>query len=470
MKQSLSFIFILLALSCIGQNWNLVNENQVLNYKTASDQFVATTVWVDSSSTLGTEQTLFLNRIVLPCDTCNNSSYLQEYLRNQAHFLGKEIHVSGDKYVVNGANEVVLFPRKSLNESWLYDTLNNITAEIILKEERMIFNVMDSVMVIQLSNLEIIEVSKTYGLLKFPDNGQGEEINLVGIDNLDLGETVPGFEEFYDFDIGDVFYYQTRYEDFQSQNFENSEYRKEIIGKQIVGDTMIYEVQITGASFVYGIYHDPSYFSYTKFETYVNDGSTFANTYHQDLLEYQTVPVWNVCQFHYDSEGVFTKTIAEGNPGYDRSSFRIDTTTELLSFTSGTMYFNEEFKVGLGKTIYDEFWFEYGTKENLIGYIKGTDTVGMVQPLYYYTSNREIYRNNSELLVYPNPSPNYLYWEWPAQKHQETQVIIYDIAGRELIRKRTIDNRIDISSLNKGMYVLTIIIDDQLVSKRIVKE
>lgn len=77
-------------------------------------------------------------------------------------------------------------------------------------------------------------------------------------------------------------------------------------------------------------------------------------------------------------------------------------------------------------------------------------------------------RKDISVSVYPNPSIDYLFIN---SQSNITEIIIYDIAGA-LIRKESIsnDNKIDISDLNPGVYLLKYAIDGKEMINKIVKK
>ena len=55
-----------------------------------------------------------------------------------------------------------------------------------------------------------------------------------------------------------------------------------------------------------------------------------------------------------------------------------------------------------------------------------------------------------QLAIYPNPTTGVIYFE-----QQLTDVVVYDVAGRQVYAQAAVAQSIDLSSLNVGTYVLT---------------
>jgi len=153
-----------------------------------------------------------------------------------------------------------------LSDTWLFDTANNISAEITNKSYSGVFqSVYDSVKNITLSNNQEIRISKNFGIIEFPDlHGDNASSVLAGIE----GDTVAGaslykFKDDFNFNIGDVFqYYRVHWwVDWNDVNFKESFIKYKIISKKISGDTLEYGIS--------GIIKEDDYTGYRYEDTLV---------------------------------------------------------------------------------------------------------------------------------------------------------------------------------------------------------
>lgn len=71
--------------------------------------------------------------------------------------------------------------------------------------------------------------------------------------------------------------------------------------------------------------------------------------------------------------------------------------------------------------------------------------------------------------VFPNPVNNYLNFTQPKNSKIES-IIIFDINGREIIKKTTNKNALQVNQLNKGLYVLRVKTDKESFSMKFIKE
>ena len=74
-------------------------------------------------------------------------------------------------------------------------------------------------------------------------------------------------------------------------------------------------------------------------------------------------------------------------------------------------------------------------------------------------------QNQLDISIYPNPSSDMVYIEG---NYTQLKVVVYDILGKQLI-KESITNHIDISQLDKGVYILQLSDGVKLTTQRILK-
>ena len=74
-------------------------------------------------------------------------------------------------------------------------------------------------------------------------------------------------------------------------------------------------------------------------------------------------------------------------------------------------------------------------------------------------------QNQLDISIYPNPTSDIVYIEG---NYTQLKVVVYDILGKQLI-KESITNHIDISQLEKGVYILQLSDGVKLTTQRILK-
>ena len=75
-------------------------------------------------------------------------------------------------------------------------------------------------------------------------------------------------------------------------------------------------------------------------------------------------------------------------------------------------------------------------------------------------------QNQSDISIYPNPTSDMVYIDG---NYFQLKVVVYDILGKQVINK-SITNSIDISQLEKGVYILQLSDGVKLTTKRIIKK
>ena len=77
--------------------------------------------------------------------------------------------------------------------------------------------------------------------------------------------------------------------------------------------------------------------------------------------------------------------------------------------------------------------------------------------------------NLENITIYPNPVSNYLYIDF--DKSKKLFYTIYDISGKLIFDKKIITQNIDVSTLDKGIYILEIKDEEgNSIRKKVIKE
>lgn len=73
---------------------------------------------------------------------------------------------------------------------------------------------------------------------------------------------------------------------------------------------------------------------------------------------------------------------------------------------------------------------------------------------------------NNEIVLFPNPVKNTLY----ISESINVDYIIYDVQGRVVYQSQNVSNAIDVSFLNEGIYLIKIVNEGKITTKKFVKE
>ncbi len=165
MKKLFLFLSLLVAFSLYSQNWAPINTTEKFCYSTDGDnEIVNNVLWVDSTKQMGDHEIYHFNKIVAPCDTCSDNSYM---LMNQPQFLLDKVKIyeNGEWIFESYNQQFTLLPYANLNEVWLFDEENNITAEVVSEISIEVIGEQDSVKIISLSAGDGFALTKNHGIL-----------------------------------------------------------------------------------------------------------------------------------------------------------------------------------------------------------------------------------------------------------------------------------------------------------------
>lgn len=509
-------VFVLLSFTAFSQNWTPIAVDDEYHYELVGSTAmydsvsfngktlrynspVNASVWIDSTQTNAGQTVYHLNKIVKPCDTCPAGSPL--YLRNQQQFLQQRIIAdNAGKYIFDGDEKWTVFSQASIGANWLFDTLNTITAEVIAIEENQIFGNTDSLKTILLSNNDTLVLSKEHGLIRFPQLQNNTYHNLTGIQTRELGLSIPGFQEIYDFDINDVLQYYYYFEGVQGGYTGRAKIY--IQGKQVSADSVRYDIRrILNHSIIqYGTTYPPVVtdvqFSYTFYKGDVAD--KYPGQLFEDDMMCQWDERWGYEQSsctrfgfgldnryftteygqNEDNEWVkFMSTTVFTNNNNISEFIGDDANPDLLSPNScfNSYIYQRIWEEGLGETSFTFSCFEgYGIRE-LSGYIIDGDTTGIITPdSVLILSNEDVaLRTADDIAIYPNPATDYISFKINAiQAIPELDLTVYDTMGKALKTERyaaATSGNIQVSDLPPGMYLLSFKMEGQVFTRKFVK-
>ena len=454
MKNLILLLSVFLGTIATAQNWSLVMPNDTLVYeKQDNHQFF--TVWVDSTQVNGTNTTYFMNRIspgevignapdsvicVLSYPPFFNTKY-KELTKPQ--FYGASISKTGDTIQVNfPSNNFILFPNATVGSKWVSDSSVMDTMEVISVNSVFlsIFQTQDSIKVFKYKG-QTFTLSKNHGLLSFIDLWvpNGFTYNLVGVQNLGLGDIIPLYNDFSNFNVGDLFVRLT--EDQDAEGNDKRVYKHEITSKYVVNDTIIYQYlnikNNTTGTLKYWEERNPILNAFPNTIAYCRP--FYFNGPYNSPSSYTSVYVFR------NNAGDIQKQTFWPND-YHLLGY-CDTANFLIEFLASSHY--AIYQKGL-EPILEGYNHEYSSYRNtLIGYI--VDGV----PHGDTTSVAEI--DYSQLIhFYPNPTNDFL--NITTEKINGISVLeMYDLRGR-LITTKTFESDLilDVSQRSNGVYFVVI--------------
>ncbi|MDQ3112083.1 MAG: hypothetical protein M3R17_19540, partial [Bacteroidota bacterium] len=311
MKKTLLFLF-LFPFFLAAQSWSPLNSSEAFNFRLDNDPVLTSTLRADSYTAISGDTVFNYNTIV--CDSCltivggPNACDSCYGLTTKEQFLGKQLikNANGWCNFRNPGSQVIDLNAIVL-QSWLFDTIANITAVVVANGMATVLGLPDSVKTLLLSSGDTVMFSKNYGIVQWPNGyGQSSYYRLKGIHGRDIGELVPRMKDYFDFNVGDMFEYQGHATNGFSPVDQDFIRKYTITSKTISGDSLIYTVSgiyysedyylnipLPGSYYVY--VHQP----YTATYTYVDSTNHFGNYFNNMLLDsgdrMDATPGWGDC-------------------------------------------------------------------------------------------------------------------------------------------------------------------------------
>lgn len=424
MKRPLLFLLFCFPFSVAAQNWQCVSSVRDVFF-TVPYSNALRAIHIDSTYTSGSDS-VFCNYRCVP-DGQDDQQYC--FHADDTSWLGVRaiVESDGDHLFFNRANDTILIQANaSQGTSWKlheWDSGNYISADIDSVNYQSVLGVMDSVKTILLNakdslnnpmthalNGKYFRISKNHGILtafhflNFPD--ESEELNIVGIDNSNLGIQNLTVSEIFNIDTGDVFQYSdfTRWgtTSYIQKYIENRVLNKTLSAN---GDTLTYVLD--------NMYHhyqfintgsDTSYFIHdtiTYVVSLINESSLneFPKQVHVADTSWQVV---------YGFTDQIVDTFYNGRRVKERSDFYQDQTYCIAYPTGNCIFPRNSYAHGLGLvSIYDMGIPGWPCHDyHLIYFRKGTETWGT--PLNWSVILNSESLDNREFVVFPNPAKDIL--------------------------------------------------------------
>ncbi len=506
--------FVIAFCSLTAQNWNVFNYVYRYNYIYNNNALITNVLFIDSAKINGIDTIYHMNRIGIECSggcpTLTTSITGTVLVVNIPQFLQRKIiKYTNGLVMLKDTAKLILKPNCTLNETWLFDSVNIKNAQCIGINNQTTFSVTDSVKTILIDGIDTLKLSKNFGIIQFPDlYNKNKYYKLVGIENKSTydqtalyGLKVPNDWDFYNFAVGDKFCYQN-FQKLGSPNSINDKYNNrsvEIIAKTVIPNTgysytAIIKEDIKTA-YAHNYFDPPIYnFSLTSNTTTLSYNTSTASlsnimypsqvirtiTYF-DISHGQGIypACSNLVKFGKDNFGKFYKydggnCQAYANPILPNNSITPNSYTNFYpSFPPPYIQPNYSFFVGsvfgegLGMitSIYN---VRYEYYECLTCAVKnGSLYLGEE----FFVGTKENNKNGNTLSVYPNPVTRELFID--AKTNSIFKIELFNNLGQLILTNNTKEQiiKINLEGFTNGIYFLkTYSESGSYEIKKIVKE
>jgi hypothetical protein len=472
MKKIFLFIALLtLALFASAQNWRPIHPGEKVNY-TIDGSTLYATVWVDSTSSSGSDSIYYFNRIMKKIDSIN-PGYNYYHINVPNILLEKAFICPDGSYKLKHENlYYYIKPFDTLGASWLFDSLNNVTCQISGIVNASVLGEMDSVKYLKLSTGDSVIISMNHGIVRLPVyDSPGDFIKIYGIDQRNLGFVNPYFRDFFDFTVGDVFEYHTTITDHLYWDHIIEKFT--IASKTDTNGLFTYVFNVIRRDIFYNGYNSPYTDTSYSFQPITK---TYQNSTHPVVDK-------NIGQNLYD----VTYSYKPVNMGYNAIFSCISKFYPMDNFTFSyldstivqTYYYQyntittETFGEGFGRIYYNEYQSHgngYAHEHEIIlaGAWRNGILYGSLTPDGVVAGINKNVKEDLGISLFPNPATNQLSIQAPLN----SQIEIFNIEGQCMKSFIAIDTHttIDISAFARGMYFAKVKTENGTVVKKFVKQ
>ena len=459
-----------------AQSWEAITFNETFHYRLDTSDVIVTSLKMDSSRIENGIYVWYLNRQVKEIIPG------QRWLKNGERFLQKKMLRLGNGVLnFRDPGNFTLYTLNPVGSSWLFDSVNTITAQIISANTQSVLGQMDSVKTILLSSGDTIVLSKIHGLLRFPfQYSSSHYYILTGIAGRNAGELLPTEEDIVaDWHAGDVY-------------MHNNYFFWGVTGETESGTTKITIDSVrywpdSATYFYHSIHRKVREFQYVTIQTVSgNFTQVFSGMYTIDLLhhlpnEVYPSPNWNniginncdSCKvydgyfLHKNLFGINVSNALEANSNYPFILVELRSGSDTLTRLDWIQM--QTFCTGIGEVAYSDKGFEWSLWRGFSGMVKNGDTIGAVYPDSWFVVDREKEFAGIEFEIFPNPVSEKI--SIRIKKSPHTIVTILDLHGKEIhqLEFSTAETQINISQLPPGIYFLRIETESGSATKKIIK-
>lgn len=488
------FLGILISINISAQNWNVFNKQYRYNYIYDNNSLITNVLFADSIKQIGNDSVYFMNRIGIECTgTCPTittaiTTTAMVIVPNMPQFLQRTIiKYSNGLVMLKDTAKQVIKPNCILNETWLFDSVNNKNAQCINLSTQTIFSITDSIKTILIDGTDTLKLSKQFGIIQFPNvYNKNKYYRLVGIENESIyeqsalyGLKVPNAWDFYNFDVGDKFCYYGQNEFFcGSSCFGGSDTIKtiEIINKIISPSTGFNytinqkkQVKTGGYAWMFGGSYSTDTITNVNVQINYNNISKNLNAntmYPGQISTYFSYPgnnePANIVKFGVDNNGKFYKYYGPNCQSY--SPLILPNTSAVIGYSLSPNQYLElnnnyvayslVFGVGLGQVT--KIYINYPPTINKIcmtcalksgiPYLGTEIFVGMIEN--QITTNKTI--------IYPNPTNGEVTID--SKKNEIIKIELLNSIGQLILIKEIneVTFKLNLKDYNNGIYLIKI--------------
>ena len=496
MKKIYLLLFLLVSISGFGQNYQTIKSNQI-NYFGNHDLSYILATRTDSIELDGADSIFYSFKTMRENDTATTSScvFIKTY-----PWIGAKVIIKADGqnlFFNKNLDTIKIETQAVLNDTFLiyqYPSGKSIKGWISQHDTMTVLGSFDSVKTIKLFSTDTVFhyqdstllIGKQNGFIRncpfysfpdyYPNIGQESGLNLIGSEFPRLGITKRTKEEIYEMEIGDVVQWNRSTIHWSGPYSEYHNEKLMVVDKSIWGlDSIHIEFERdwrnkywyngspinTSGSAIQGFFKAYELSEYLNDflpeEIYVHDLNNQphfrSNSMYVticDRISEGYLP-WNL-QVITDSIGnVIDSVVCYSDPGFYPAT---TVTYEYIEGLGGSYWFN-------GMT-YDGFGHSH------FGGINHFTNQGETCGTQWYLGLPE--EIDPSINLYPNPAINEIYINL-GHKLAQGELMITDLSGK-IVQRELINSdltTLDVSDLPSGIYVVTVVLGDDVYTKKLIK-
>lgn len=478
------FLFLLFPVGLFAQNWMPVVPGETYHYRLANAGHITHSIRVDSSKTVGADVVHYLNRVLKYEGPVGD----QIAFYKQGQFLGKTMTQKPDGSLVFASDNIffdtsiVVFPGAYLGQTWLAVAESGVMASVISVDEDPALGVQDSIKTILFSNGAEWILSKNYGLLGASDFNQTNQwVFLSGLENQGIGDRLYRFEDFFDYEVGDVIeslsYYSGQF------GWAYSRFKTTVLEKTVLPEGFQYLVEIKSKTVTGGMVSDTTLSISTENKQYLKQDYKYVDAYNHQIIPAPFFDHHFSFATHFEGGIYLGNTYSSSdNPEFcsilgvpedpnNPLSYFDDALDCTLGDEANVYYYYEEYRPKIGRVNYGYSILDNSFNEVITGAVIQGDTIwGSITPDWSFTETAEPVAY-SKLVVSPNPSSGFASVQIP-EGVESALIHVYSTDGMSV---QTVDYQsseslyLDLSSLPNGMYWVILRSDDRVWHERLVK-
>lgn len=476
----LMLLFALLAPPESGaQNWNPVLTGETQHYRLPGAAHITHSIRIDSAKAAGADSVYYLNRVLERYYLPLGADTLWAPLRNQGQFLGQTMTRKPDGSLVFhayrglGDTAFIILPHAGPGASWMAVPQGSVTATVVSVAAGTVLGEADSLKTIQFSNGAEWVLSKNHGLVRCPDFINQSAVELSGLETRQLGDRLYRLEDFFDFQAGDVFEYESYYSGLSG--YATYYLKRRILEKEVLPDGFRYYTEEKWKSVAAGWMAGINFTTDTTWWEFKRPYFSTISNYPGQLFSIKNdfyFPENRFSTTAFFPEGILLGTkfnYVPQNTGARYCSVLMppDANTDpfIAIFSDGLdcaeEQYHMEFRRGLGRTSCLFSVVDNYLVETLRGAVVQGDTFGAIRPDWVFTGAETPEVKPAAVQIFPNPAQGKAWMSVEKGGREPVRVTLTDAFGRHLRSFEALPSaagnyELDLSGLSAGTHFLLV--------------